>query len=106
PDKEILLTMGSQEGLVHLPLAFCDPGDIVLTTNPAYVAYDQGIQVAGAQAYELPLTKENNFLPDLGKIPEDVAEQAKLLLLNLPGNPVPAMPTLAYFREVVAFAKK
>lgn len=104
-DSEILLTMGSQEGLVHLPLAFCNPGDIVLTTDPAYVAYDQGIHLAGASPYYMPLTAENDFLPDLTLIPEDIARRAKLLIINLPGNPVPAMPTLDYFNEVVAFAK-
>ena len=106
PQTEVLQTMGSQEGLVHLPLAFCDERDIVLSTNPAYVAYDQGIKLAGATPYYLPLLKENNYLPDLQAIPEKIAEQAKLLILNLPGNPVPAMPTLEYFQEVVEFAKK
>lgn len=106
PATNIIQTIGSQEGLVHLPVAFCDPGDIVLTTNPAYVAYDAGIALAGATSYYMPLTKENNYLPDLAAIPQDVAEKARLLILNLPGNPVPAMPTTAYFEEVVAFAKK
>lgn len=106
PQSEVLLTMGSQEGLIHLPLAFCNPGDIVLTTDPAYVAYDQGIHVAGAEPYYMPLTADNDFLPNLAAIPEDIARRAKLLLLNLPGNPVPAMPTLTYFNEVVQFAKK
>lgn len=106
PETEILQTMGSQEGLVHLPMAFCNEGDIVLTTNPAYVAYDAGIKLAGAKPYELLLTAEHGYLPDLDAIPEDVARRASLLILNLPGNPVPAMPTEAYFAEVVAFAKK
>lgn len=106
PATQIIQTIGSQEGLVHLPIAFCDPEDIVLTTNPAYVAYDAGISLAGATSYYMPLTKENNYLPDLHAIPEDVATKARLLILNLPGNPVPAMPTKAYFEEVVAFAKK
>lgn len=106
PQTEVVQTMGSQEGLVHLPVAFCDPGDIVLTTNPAYVAYDAGIHLAGATPYYMPLTKENNYLPDLKAVPEDVAQKAKLLILNLPGNPVPAMPSIEYFTEVVAFAKK
>ena len=106
PETEVVQTIGSQEGLVHLPVAFCDPGDIVLTTNPAYVAYDAGIHLSGATPYYMPLTKENNYLPDLKAVPEDVLHKAKLLILNLPGNPVPAMPSLAYFEEVVAFAKK
>lgn len=106
PDTQIIQTMGSQEGLVHLPMAFCDPGDIILTTNPAYVAYDTGIHAAGATPYYMPLTKENGYLPDLSAVPEEVATKAKLMILNLPGNPVPAMPSIAYFSEVVAFAKK
>lgn len=106
PATEVVQTIGSQEGLVHLPVAFCDPGDIVLTTNPAYVAYDAGIHLAGAEPYYMPLTKENNYLPDLQAVPEEIAQKAKLLILNLPGNPVPAMPSLQYFEEVVAFAKK
>ncbi len=106
PHTEVIQTMGSQEGIVHLPLAFCDKGDIVLTTDPAYVAYDIGIKLAEAEPYHMPLTAENNFLPDLKAIPKDIVERAKLLILNLPGNPVPATPTTEYFEEVVAFAKE
>ena len=106
PETEVVQTIGSQEGLVHLPVAFCDEGDVVLTTNPAYVAYDAGIHLAGATPYYMPLTKENDYLPDLDAVPADVAAKAKLLILNLPGNPVPAMPSEAYFTKVVAFAKK
>ncbi len=105
-ESEVLQTMGSQEGLVHLPLAFCNPGDIVITTNPAYLAYDAGIKLAGAKSYDLPLLKENNFLPQINDIPEEVANQAKLMILNFPGNPVPATATEAFLKEVVAFAKK
>ncbi len=105
-ETEVVQTIGSQEGLVHLPVAFCDPGDVVLTTNPAYVAYDAGIHLAGATPYYMPLTKENDYLPDLKAVPEEVLQKAKLLILNLPGNPVPAMPSLEYFKEVVEFAKQ
>lgn len=105
-ETEVVQTIGSQEGLVHLPVAFCDPGDVVLTTNPAYVAYDAGIHLAGATPYYMPLTKEYDYLPDLKAVPEEVLQKAKLLILNLPGNPVPAMPSLEYFKEVVDFAKQ
>ena len=106
PRTEVVQTMGSQEGIVHLPFAFCNKGDIVLTTDPAYVAYDVGINLAEAEPYYMPLTAENNFLPDLKAIPDDIVKKATLLILNLPGNPVPATPTEEYFEEVVAFAKK
>lgn len=106
PQTEILQTMGSQEGLIHLPIAFCNPGDYVLTTNPAYVAYDAGIHLAGATPYYMPLLEENQFLPDFSAVPEEIASKAKLLILNLPGNPVPANPSDEFFLEVVEFAKK
>ncbi len=105
-ESEVLQTMGSQEGLVHLPLAFCNPGDIVITTNPAYLAYDAGIKLAGAESYDLPLLKENDYLPQIKDIPESVAKKAKLLILNFPGNPVPATATKGFLTEVIAFAKK
>ncbi|WP_397538422.1 aminotransferase class I/II-fold pyridoxal phosphate-dependent enzyme [Rummeliibacillus pycnus] len=106
PETEIIQTMGSQEGLVHLPMAFCNPGDYVLSTNPAYVAYDAGIHLAEAIPYYMPLLEENSFLPDLDAIPTEIAEKAKLMILNLPGNPVPAMPSEEFFAKVVEFAKK
>lgn len=106
PETEILQTLGSQEGLVHLPLAFCNEGDVVLTTDPAYIAYDTGIKLANAIPYYMSLKAENNFLPDLDAVPEEVAEKTSLLILNLPGNPVPATPTKDFFEKVVAFAKK
>src|SRR5690625_2668756 len=106
PQSEIIQTMGSQEGLVHLPLAFCNEGDVVLTTDPAYVAYDTGIMLAKAEPYYMPLEKENRFLPDLDAIPESVLKRAKLMILNLQGNPVTANPTFEFFEKVVRFAKK
>lgn len=106
PETEVLQTMGSQEGLVHLPLAFCNEGDVILTTNPGYVAYEAGIRVAKATPYYMPLLKEHHYLPNLDAIPKDVALKAKLLILNFPGNPVPAMPSVAFFEKVIAFAKK
>ena len=106
PQSEVIQTIGSQEGLVHLPVAFCDPGDIVLTTNPSYVAYDAGIKLAGASSYYIPLDEERGFVPNLNAIPETIAEKSKLLIINMPGNPVPALPSIEYFTEVVEFAKK
>ena len=106
PQNEIVQTIGSQEGLVHLPIAFCDPGDYVLTTNPGYVAYAAGITLAGAIPFYIPLDENNGFLPNLQAIPEEIAYKAKLLILNMPGNPVPMAPSIEYFTKVVEFAKK
>lgn len=89
-----------------MPVAFCDPGDIVLTTNPGYVAYAAGISLAGAEPYYIPLDTDRGYVPNLKAIPEEIAQKAKLLILNMPGNPVPMSPSTEYFSEVVEFAKK
>lgn len=106
PNKEVLLVMGSHDGLVHFPMVFSNPGDIVLVPDPGYTGYAAGIALAGATPFLMPLKKENNFLPDLSSIPEEIAKQAKIIILNFPGNPVPALASKEYFTEVVAFAKK
>ncbi|MFV9511166.1 LL-diaminopimelate aminotransferase [Tepidibacillus sp. LV47] len=106
PSKEILQLMGSQDGLVHLPMIFADPGDLILVPDPGYTAYEAGVHLASATLYPMPLKKENQFLPCLREIPEDVAKKAKMMILNFPGNPVPALATKEFFEEVVQFAKK
>ncbi len=105
-DNEVLLLMGSQDGLVHFPMVFANPGDVILVPDPGYTAYSAGIAMAGANPFFMPLKKENQFLPDLQMIPEDIAKKAKIMILNFPGNPVPALASKEYFAEVVAFAKK
>ncbi|MDQ0255278.1 aspartate/methionine/tyrosine aminotransferase [Evansella vedderi] len=105
-DKEIVVTMGSQDGLVHLPMVVTNPGDIILVPDPGYTAYATGIALAGASPYSMPLKEENGFLPDLDQIPSDVREKAKLMILNFPGNPVPSLATAEFFTKVVQFAKK
>ncbi|UTR11074.1 LL-diaminopimelate aminotransferase [Evansella sp. LMS18] len=104
--KEIIVTMGSQDGLVHFPMAVADPGDVVLVPDPGYTAYEAGISLAGAQPYFMPLKEENNFLPDLDSIPEDILQKAKLMILNFPGNPVPALASVQFFEKAIAIAEK
>lgn len=105
-ENEVIMLMGSQDGLVHFPMVFANPGDIILVPDPGYTAYTAGIAMAGANPYFMPLLKENNFLPDLSKIPDEIAEKAKMMILNFPGNPVPVLAGKEYFTKVVKFAKK
>jgi aspartate/methionine/tyrosine aminotransferase len=105
-EQEVLLLMGSQDGLVHFPMVFANPGDVILVPDPGYTAYAAGIAVAGAKPYFMPLKKENHFLPNLSIISDEIADKAKMMILNFPGNPVPALASKEYFAEVVAFAKK
>lgn len=105
-EREVLALMGSQDGLVHLPMVFVNPGEVILVPDPGYTAYATAIAMAEATPYTMPLLKEYNFLPDLTKIPEDIAQKAKMMILNYPGNPVPALATVEFFKEVIAFANK
>jgi LL-diaminopimelate aminotransferase len=105
-NKEVLMLMGSQDGLVHLPMVLTNPGDIILVPDPGYTAYATAISLAGATPYPMPLKEQNQFLPDLNQIPEEIRVKAKLMILNFPGNPVPALATKDFFRQVIQFAKK
>ncbi|GAA0493058.1 LL-diaminopimelate aminotransferase [Salinibacillus aidingensis] len=103
--EEALMVMGSQDGLVHLPLTITDPGDLILVPDPGYTAYETGVSLAEATPYKMPLKEENHFLPDLDAIPEEVRKKAKLMILNFPGNPIPALASREFFEKVVEFAK-
>jgi LL-diaminopimelate aminotransferase len=105
PEKEVVSLIGSKEGIFHVSSCYVNPGDINLMTDPVYPAFDIGTQLAGGSSYFLPLTKENNFLPDLEAIPQDIAKRAKILFLNYPNNPTGAIATSEFFQKVVEFAR-
>ncbi|MFC1848495.1 LL-diaminopimelate aminotransferase [Chloroflexota bacterium] len=106
PDKEIVPLIGSKEGIGHVALCFIDPGDIALVTDPGYPVYSIGTMFAGGECHFLPLTEDNDFLPDLDKVPADIAQRARLLWINYPNNPTAAVADLDFFERVVAFAKR
>ncbi len=106
PDREVVTLIGSKEGIAHFPLAFVNPGDVVLVPTPSYPVYHIGTLFAGGETYYLPLLAENNFLPDLEAIPQEVLSRAKILWLNYPNNPTAAVADLDFFSRVVEFARK
>jgi LL-diaminopimelate aminotransferase len=106
PDTEVLSLIGSKEGIGHLPLAFVNPGDVVLIPDPGYPVYKAGTIFAGGIPYIMPLKEENDFLPDFSSIPDEVLKKAKLMFLNYPNNPTSARADKHFFNEAVKFAKK
>jgi LL-diaminopimelate aminotransferase len=104
--QEILLLMGSHDGLVHFPMTFANPGDLILVPDPGYTAYEAGVNLANAELYPMPLKKEHGFLPVLEEIPHQVWEQAKMMILNFPGNPVPALANREFFTKVIDYARR
>lgn len=106
PESEILVLMGSQDGLAHIAMAYLDQGDIALVPDPGYPIYAFGITLAGGEIYPLPLLQENNFLPVLDSIPEEVAQKARMMWVNYPNNPVAAVADREFYHKVVEFASK
>jgi LL-diaminopimelate aminotransferase len=106
PDTEVLSLMGSQDGLAHIYTAFINPGDLALIPDPGYPIYTAGLLLAGGEKYPLALTADNNYLPDLDKLPLEVVRRAKLMFLNYPNNPLAATADLDFFYKVVEFAKE
>jgi LL-diaminopimelate aminotransferase len=103
---EILPTLGSKDGISHVPLALVDPGDVVLAPDPGYTVYVTGAIMAGAEPVMMPLTEANHWLPDLDAIPEEVARRARLLWLNYPNNPTAATADREFLERAVAFCRR
>lgn len=103
---EVLPLIGSKEGIANMALAWLDPGDLVLTPDPGYPTYRMSAWMIGAQVYDMPLTAERGFLPDLAAIPQGVAGRARMMWLNYPNNPTGAVAPMAFFEEAVAFCRR
>jgi LL-diaminopimelate aminotransferase len=106
PQKEIIGLIGSKEGLFTLSQVMLNPGDVSLVPDPGYPVYSASSIIAGAKIVNMPLLKENGFLPDLNAITEEDLAKAKIMWLNYPNNPTGAIAPYTFFEEVVLFARK
>ena len=103
---ELMSVYGSQEGLTHIGLTLCDPGDIVLVPNPGYPIFEIGPFLCGASPAYYDLLPENNYLPDLKSIPGDVARSAKFMVVSYPANPLCVTAPDSFYEELISFAKQ
>ncbi|HYY16218.1 MAG TPA: LL-diaminopimelate aminotransferase [Gammaproteobacteria bacterium] len=106
PATEVLSLIGSKEGIGHLPLAYINPGDVVLVPDPGYPVYHAGTVFAGGEPVVMPLRASNGFLPDLKAIAPEHARRAKLMFLNYPNNPTAAVAPREFLEDVVEFAHR
>lgn len=106
PDSQVISLIGSKDGVAHIPEALVGPGDYVLVPSPGYPVYSTGALFAEAKTYEMPLLKENGFLPDLDAIPNNIAKKSKLMWINYPNNPTSAIAPPSFYQEVVEFARE
>lgn len=103
---EITSVYGSQEGLSHIGMIFCNPGDCVLVPNPGYPLFETSALMAKAEVVCYPIEEKNNYLPDLDAIPEDVLQRAKYMVVSYPLNPVCVCAPDEFYKQLIAFAKK
>ncbi|MDW8172554.1 MAG: aminotransferase class I/II-fold pyridoxal phosphate-dependent enzyme [Anaerolineae bacterium] len=105
PDREVLPLIGSKEGLVNFSLAYLDAGDLALVPDVGYPSYRMGATLAGADVHLLPLRDENEFLPDLDSIPDQVLRRAKILWINYPNNPTGAIADEPFYEKALTFCR-
>jgi len=106
PEKEVISLIGSKEGIAHIFFAFVDLGTPALIPNPCYPVYETATLLAGGLPVPIPLLEKNNFLPDIGKIPDKLAKMSSLMFVNYPNNPTGAVADKSFYKDVVSFAKK
>lgn len=105
-DEEILVLIGSKEGLSHLAFVILEEGCFSLIPDPAYPAYELASKMAGANIYKMPLKEKNSFLPLLSKIPERLIKKTRLMYLNYPNNPTGAEANYEFFKDAFKLSKK
>src|SRR5271168_3632366 len=105
PETEVLVLIGSKEGLAHLPLAVLNPGEISLVPDPCYPVYRSSSMFAGADVHLMPLEPALGFRPDFDAIGADIYARARLMFLNYPNNPTGATADLPFFEKVVGLAR-
>lgn len=104
--SEIIATIGSKDGIAHLPLAVVNGDDVVLVPAPGYPVYHSAATFAGGRPWTMDLSEANGWLPDLDTIPPDVADQASLIWVNYPNNPTAATAPRSFYETLVRFAEK
>lgn len=106
PEKEVLALIGSKEGIAHFPVTCLDQGDLALVPDPCYTVYRTSTLLCGGVPVSVPLREENDFLPDLASISGETWRKARLFFLNYPNNPTAAVADMAFFEELVDYARK
>jgi alanine-synthesizing transaminase len=106
PDTEIVVTLGSKEGLANLAQAITAPGDVVLAPNPSYPIHTFGFIIAGATIRSVPTTPGPGFFDSLERAVRYTVPKPTVLVIGYPSNPTAEVADLAFYEQVVAFARE
>jgi len=105
PLNEVLPLMGSKEGIMHISLAFLNPGDAVLIPNPGYPTYLSVTKLVEANPVFYNLSEENGWFPNLSELENKDLSKVKLMWINYPNMPTGASANLDQFQKLLEFAK-
>lgn len=103
---EIMSVYGSQEGIAHICLSLCNPGDVVLVPNPGYPIFGIGPSLAGAEVVTYDLTESNHYLPDLDVMDEKLLARTKCMIVSYPLNPVCKAAPDDFYERLIPWAIK
>jgi alanine-synthesizing transaminase len=106
PESEVVVTMGSKEGLASLAAAISAPGDVVLAPNPSYPIHTFGFILAGATIRSVPTTPDENYWKSLEAAMNFTVPRPTMLIVNFPSNPTAETVDLAFYERLVAWAKE
>jgi alanine-synthesizing transaminase len=106
PEREVVVTLGSKEGLANLAQAITAPGDVVLAPNPSYPIHTFGFIIAGATIRSVPTTPDERYFESLERAVKVTVPKPSVLVMGYPSNPTAEVVDLAFYERVVAFAKE
>ena len=106
PESEVIVTLGSKEGLANLAQAITAPGDVVLAPNPSYPIHQFGFIIAGAAIRSIPAAPGPDFFTRLDSAMRYTVPKPSVLVIGYPSNPTAHVADLAFYEEIVAFARK
>ena len=106
PNTEIQPLIGSKEGILHVTLAFVNPGEQVLVPNPGYPTYTSLSKILGAEVVNYNLKEENGWMPDFDELERMDMSRVKLMWTNYPNMPTGANATPELYRKLVDFARR
>jgi alanine-synthesizing transaminase len=106
PESEVIVTLGSKEGLANLASAITSPGDTILVPNPSYPIHQFGFIIAGASVRSIPASPDDEMLRALDRAVRHSVPKPTALIVNFPSNPTAYLATLEFYKELVAFARK
>jgi LL-diaminopimelate aminotransferase len=104
-ESEVAALIGSKEGIAHLILGMTDIGDYIILPDPSYPVYNASAVISGCKVHRINILEEDNYLPRLHGIENEIIEKSKMLIVNYPNNPTGAVANSDFYKELIEFGK-